>query len=119
MTEQPTREPFRPRVWWSPTQGVIEQVEPRWPDEPMRCVRTRDRYVVPVPDDAVELHTEGVTVEQVAYIKAATLQEEANWWEQVRPTTVGRTQFGTWLRGRAEVHLRAAGITVQDGEQHG
>lgn len=46
----------RPRVWWSPAQGVIEQVEPRWPDEPMRCVRTRDRYVVPVPDDAVELH---------------------------------------------------------------
>lgn len=58
-----------------------------------------------------------LTAEQVAYIKAATLQEEANWWEQVRPTTVGRTQFGTWLRGRADVHLRAAGIPVQKGEQ--
>jgi hypothetical protein len=66
------------------------------------------------------LHTApepGITAEQVAYIKAATLQEEANWWETVRPTTVGRTQFGTWLRGRADVHLRAAGIPVQEGEK--
>jgi hypothetical protein len=60
---------------------------------------------------------ETISAEQVAYIKAATLQEEANWWEQVRPTAVGRTQFGTWLRGRAEVHLRTASVPARDGEQ--
>jgi hypothetical protein len=70
MAEQPVRAPFRPRVWWSPAQGVIEQVEPRWPGEEMRVVRTRDRRVVQVPDDAVELvaspEPSGDVVETVA-----------------------------------------------------
>lgn len=46
---------WRPRVWWSQSQGVIEECFPRWPGEEPRFVRTRDRRVVPIPDDAVEL----------------------------------------------------------------
>ena len=60
MSEQQTGRrtvAFRPRVWWSPTAGVVEQVPPRSPDEQPCYVRTNDamRRLIDVPDDAVEL----------------------------------------------------------------
>lgn len=45
----------RPRVWWSPTEGFIEECPLRWPDDERRMIRTRDRHVVSIPEDAVEL----------------------------------------------------------------
>lgn len=70
------REPFRPRVWWSPTAGVIEQVERRWPEEPPRYVRTRDRRVTEIPDDAVELL--GALVPAVDVVKTVAAGIKAN-----------------------------------------
>lgn len=55
----------RPRVWWSPTEGVIEETARRWHDEESRTVRTRDRHDVAIPDDAVELLVVSADVREV------------------------------------------------------
>jgi hypothetical protein len=125
MSEQSTRAPFRPRVWWSPTQGVIEQVEPHWPGEEMRVVRTRDRWVVQVSDDAVELAAiaamppQGVTAEQVRHLLVdAYLRGRDDERDGIDPKDGDELYYAVRTGdARSAEYLAALGIPVQDGEQ--